>query len=85
MTTKTALLKSIRRKCLDCSAGGRKEVRECRLVTCALWPFRFGRDPSPSRGRGFGGAHRHEPPDGRGACLQRPERTTAAAAFPGER
>jgi len=39
-------LKAIRRKCLDCSAGQRKEVRECPCVECPLYPYRFGKNPS---------------------------------------
>lgn len=35
-------LKAIRAKCLDCCCGQTKEVRECTLKTCPLWPFRSG-------------------------------------------
>ena len=49
MTTKAALLKSIRAKCLDCSCYQPSEVQKCTVQTCALWPFRFGKDPAPSR------------------------------------
>ncbi len=52
MTTKAAILKTIRAKCLDCSCHQPQEVRLCPVQTCDLWPFRFGKDPSPSR-RGF--------------------------------
>jgi hypothetical protein len=53
MTTKTAILQSIRHKCLDCCCQQPAEVRECRVTRCALWPFRFGTDPDPSQSRGF--------------------------------
>lgn len=38
-------LKAIRLKCLECSAGSRKEVRDCGVVECPLLAFRFGRNP----------------------------------------
>ena len=53
MTTKADILQAIRRKCLDCSCFQPSEVRECPLSTCDLWPYRLGRDPYPSRSRGF--------------------------------
>ena len=53
MTTKAAILHAVRQKCLDCSCYQPSEVRDCRLAECSLWPFRLGRDPKPSRGRGF--------------------------------
>jgi hypothetical protein len=53
MTTKTAVLQAIRHKCLDCSVYQQAEVRGCPVTRCALWPFRFGTDPEPSRTRGF--------------------------------
>ena len=57
MTTKAEILKAIRNKCLECSCGQPGEVRICHLTTCDLWPLRFGRDPIPSRGRGFAKSH----------------------------
>ena len=53
MTTKARVLQAIRQKCLDCSCHQPSQVRDCRLTACSLWPFRFGRDPEPSRSRGF--------------------------------
>ena len=41
-------LKSIRRKCLNCS-GSPKEVELCPVVTCSLWPYRFGKRPATPR------------------------------------
>ena len=37
-------LKAIRAKCLDCSTTS-DEVKHCRCVSCALHPFRFGKNP----------------------------------------
>ena len=39
-------IKSIRDKCLDCTAGSRKEIRLCLVVQCALYPYRFGKRPT---------------------------------------
>ena len=38
-------VKAIRKKCLDCCAGSRKEIRECTVINCACWVYRFGRRP----------------------------------------
>ena len=46
MNNPTSPLKAVRAKCLDCSGGSAKEVRECDISTCALWPFRFGKNPN---------------------------------------
>ncbi len=53
MTTKADILQAIRHKCLDCCCFQPGEVRECPVSTCGLWPYRLGRDPEPSRSRGF--------------------------------
>jgi hypothetical protein len=37
--------KAIRKKCLECSCWSIDEVRECPAKDCALYPFRFGKDP----------------------------------------
>lgn len=42
---KIPVLKAVRLKCLDCSAGSRKEVELCPVEACALHPFRFGKNP----------------------------------------
>lgn len=39
-------LKAIREKCLDCSAQQPSEVKHCPVTTCALWPFRMGKNPN---------------------------------------
>ena len=43
---------AIRRRCLDCSGYLLREVRNCHLTRCGLWPFRLGRDPEPGQPRG---------------------------------
>lgn len=50
MSTKAEILRIIREKCVvDCCCGSVKEVATCQIETCALHPFRMGRDPTPSR------------------------------------
>ena len=44
-TTKSDLLKIIRRKCLDCVCYQPREVELCPTERCALWPYRMGKDP----------------------------------------
>ena len=44
-TTKTELLKVIRRKCMDYVCFQAKEVDLCPSEHCALWPYRFAKDP----------------------------------------
>ena len=53
MTTKAAILRAIRQKCLDCSVDQPSEVRLCPATACELWSYRFGRDPLPRAGLGF--------------------------------
>lgn len=38
-------VKAIRAKCLDCSCGSSDEVKACPIKDCALYPFRFGKNP----------------------------------------
>ena len=45
-------VKAIRRKCLDCMAGSRKEVRFCLQRDCPLYPYRMGSNP---KRKGVGG------------------------------
>jgi hypothetical protein len=40
-------IKAIRAKCLDCCCGSRNEVRACTIPDCSLYPYRFGRRPTP--------------------------------------
>ena len=44
ITVKTPI-KAIRAKCLDCCADQVKEIRECPIEKCSLWPYRMGRRP----------------------------------------
>ena len=44
-TTKTELLKTIRKKCLDCVCFQAKEVELCPNNDCPLWSYRFAKDP----------------------------------------
>jgi hypothetical protein len=39
---KRPVLDAIREKCIDCCGGMVAEVRRCRMVDCALWPYRMG-------------------------------------------
>ena len=39
-------IKAIRKKCLDCCCGSRKEVRLCKVIECPLYPYRFGKRPT---------------------------------------
>ena len=41
----TSPIKAIRAKCLDCSCGSATEVKLCPIKTCALYDFRFGKNP----------------------------------------
>jgi hypothetical protein len=43
--SKLTPMKAIRAKCLDCSCGSRKEVSECLIPDCPLYPYRFGKRP----------------------------------------
>ena len=39
------VLKAIRAKCMDCCAGHTQLVAECHIESCALHPFRMGKNP----------------------------------------
>lgn len=45
----TSPLKAIRAKCLDCCCGQSNEVKLCPVENCALWQFRFGKNPYRKR------------------------------------
>ncbi len=45
LTTIVSPGKAIRAKCLDCCGGVAREVDRCRVVKCALHPFRLGKNP----------------------------------------
>jgi len=40
--TPQELIAAIHAKCLDCSGGSRKEVHNCKIKDCPLWPYRRG-------------------------------------------
>lgn len=42
-------VKAIREKCLDCCCGSYTEVSTCTATKCALYPFRFGKNPYRQR------------------------------------
>ena len=42
-------VKAIRSKCLDCCCGSSTEVANCTAIRCALFPFRFGKNPYRQR------------------------------------
>ncbi len=51
-TTKTKLLQTVRKHCLNCCGGSYLDVENCAAGSnaetysqCALWPFRLGKDP----------------------------------------
>lgn len=54
-------VKAIRSKCLDCVGFILKEVRNCPITDCSLWPYRMGHNPSRKGKGGFtepkGGRH----------------------------
>lgn len=43
--------KAIRKYCLDCSGGSRKEVAICRIPECPLWEYRFGKRPQTAKNK----------------------------------
>ena len=38
-------IKAMRAKCIDCCCGSHKEIKECTVIDCALYPYRMGRRP----------------------------------------
>ena len=44
-TSRKNPVKAIRLKCLECSGGSSVEVQQCPVTDCAIYPFRFGRNP----------------------------------------
>jgi len=38
-------LTAIRANCVECSGGSLKEITECKVLGCALYPFRMGTNP----------------------------------------
>lgn len=46
---KIAILKAIRKHCLDCCHENTNEVKLCQSYSCDLYPFRFGKNPFNTR------------------------------------
>jgi len=44
--------RAIRERCLDCSAWSTKEVSECPMTDCVLFPFRMGKGKQNPKDRG---------------------------------
>ncbi len=40
---KLSPMKAIRVKCVECQGGGTKQVRNCEISDCTLWPYRSGK------------------------------------------
>ena len=40
-------VRAIRAKCIDCSGGQIREVKECKQKSCKNWPYRHGKRPKP--------------------------------------
>lgn len=38
-------IKAIRAYCIECSGGQKKEVKECPITKCTLYPYRMGKRP----------------------------------------
>lgn len=56
---------AIRAKCVECSGGSLKEVQECPVRQCALWPFRMGENPFHKKTAArLAGQHGNEDHDG---------------------
>lgn len=45
MSEKITPLQAIKKHCLDCRFGSRKEVVSCEDEDCNLYPFRLGKNP----------------------------------------
>ena len=39
-------IKAMRAKCIDCCCGSHKEIKECTVIDCDLYPYRMGTRPS---------------------------------------
>lgn len=41
-------IKTIRKKCLDCTGGQYKQIKYCPIINCPLYPYRMGKRPTQS-------------------------------------
>ena len=39
-------VKAIKKHCLECSGNSKKELRECVINNCPLYPYRMGKNPN---------------------------------------
>jgi len=51
MTTKSELLRVIRKQCTSCMGDVPSEVTKSTSPKCSLFDFRFGKDPRPNPGK----------------------------------
>lgn len=51
MTTKSELLKVIRKNCIECMGGYDGEVFRCTAPKCEMFDYRMGKDPRPNRAK----------------------------------
>lgn len=42
------ILEAIRKNCLNCAGGSKKEVEKCPIKKCPLYPYRLGVPPKKS-------------------------------------
>jgi hypothetical protein len=66
---KKSPLKAIKIKCMDCSAGERKRVKNCQKLDCPLFPFRLGHNPA-RKGIGRFSRKRQEHQKAPSQCVQ---------------
>ena len=50
-------IKAIRAKCIDCSCGELREIRECPITKCPIWPYRMGKRPKEDTEDGWERQH----------------------------
>lgn len=56
--TSNILLAVIRAHCLECSGGSWKQVHNCEITKCRLWPYRKGEKNPQKRKGGKGNTYR---------------------------
>ena len=56
--TPNILLAVIRAHCLECSGGSRKQVHNCEITQCRLWPYRKDEKKPQKRKGEKGNAYR---------------------------
>ena len=47
-------MSAIRAKCMECSNFQWSEIKECPILDCALWVYRFGKKPDQQKTGGVG-------------------------------